>query len=376
MNGIKVVYIITGLQTGGAEMMLFKLLSHMDRSRFVPFVISLTPAGIISEKIGALDIPVISLNMNSGVSFSDVMRLIKACREIQPDVIQGWMVHGNAASILAGLISRTRVLWGVRHSSLPTSTENRMTTLLDKLLSWVSFFPNKIIYNSEAGRLYHESIGYSTHKSMIIPNGFDTNVFKPSIADRLKVRQELNVPDKAILIGMVGRYHPMKGHDTFMRAAALLIKKCPNAKFVLAGKACDRNNTQLYNGLLKLNLANHFYLLGERQDIAIVTAALDIAASSSSSSEGFSNTIGEAMSCGIPCVVSDVGDSRGVVGDTGIVVPAGDPVALLKGWQSLIEMDDAQRVKLGIRARERMIDLYSIQHIVKQYERVYQEVCV
>ena len=374
--GHKLLFVITGLASGGAEMMLYKLLAHMDRSVYEPFVLSLTPGGILSEKIRALDIPVLSLNMNSGVSFSGAIGLIKACRKIQPDVIQGWMVHGNAASALAGFVCRKKVLWGVRHSNLPAGTENRMTMWLDGLLALISPLPKKIIYNSEAGRIYHESIGYRSNKSKMIPNGFDTDVFKPSTADRVRIRQELRTPEKALLIGMIGRFHPMKDHDTFLQAAAMLIEKRADVRFILAGRDCDRHNVLLYNALLKQCLIDNFSLLGERKDIANITAALDIATSSSFSSEGFSNSIGEAMSCGVPCIVTDVGDSQEIVGDTGIVVPARDPAALMRGWLALMEMGETERNRLGYRARERIISRYSIQYIVKKYEEVYQEACV
>lgn len=372
---IKVAHIITGLSTGGAEMMLFKVLSGIDRSRFDTIVISLAGYGPIAERIEALGIKVYSVDMKPGrIPVAGFRRLVRLLRGLKPDIIQGWMVHGNLVAVIAGIVSRKPVVWSIRHSNLPEGSEKKMTVLLDNLLKWLSSYPKKIIYNSQAGQRYHESIGYVKRSSVVIPNGFDINMFAPSQHANLELKAELGLPRDTALIGMVGRYHPMKDHATFLNAAIKLIKTYPAVKFVLVGSGCDQKNAELSAFAREHHLENTVFLMGERKDIPTITAAIDIATSSSSSSEGFANTIGEAMSCGVPCVVTDVGDSAWIVGDTGVVVQAMNPTALAEGWARLIEIGETGRRELGMRARQRIIDVFSLQRVVRQFEAIYWEI--
>jgi glycosyltransferase involved in cell wall biosynthesis len=201
-----------------------------------------------------------------------------------------------------------------------------------------------------------------------------TDKFIPSQHYYKSVRLELGVPDNTILIGLFGRYHPVKGHEVFLKAAQLLLKKHPHIQhFLLGGKEVDNTNYVLNQQLAQLEIGEQIHLLGERQDVHHLTAALDIA-SSSSYSEGFPNVIGEAMSCGVPCAVTDVGDSARIVGNTGRVVPANNPEALANAWQELIEMGAEGRFKLGSAARSRIIECFSLDSVVTQYETLYETI--
>jgi len=238
------------------------------------------------------------------------------------------------------------------------------------LLGLLSAYPKKIIYNSHTGKDYHELIGYTSKKGIVVPNGFDTDIFIPLQQARLHIRKELGLPDNTLLIGMVSRYHSIKDHTTFLQAAAQMFKIKPNVKFILAGRGCDSENNDLISLIKHLDLDKTVFLLGERKDVPRLTAAFDIA-SSSSSSEGFANIIGEAMSCGVPCVVTDVGDSKWILGSGGVVVPPKNPEAMQKGWEQLIEISYSGRRKMGELGRQRIIDLFSIDSIARQYETLY-----
>jgi glycosyltransferase involved in cell wall biosynthesis len=373
---MKVLHIITALSTGGAEMMLYKLLSRIDRERFEPVVISLMDKDTIGDRIEALGIPVYAIGMKQAKpTLASVWRLLRTVRQLQPELIQGWMTHGNLAAQLAGTFMRRKVpvLWNIRHSRLSKVEEKATTLLIIKFLSYLSHLPLKIIYNSKIGACEHEEIGYSSEKSYIIFNGFDTQLFTPSEEARRQLRLELGLSETAFFIGLIGRFHPMKDHTTFLQAAKFLLKNNPNVHFVLAGKAVDKDNQLLQELILNLELSEQVHLLGERDDVPSLTAALDIATSSSCAGEGFSNVIGEAMSCGVPCVVTDVSDSAWIVGDTGQVVPPRNPEALCAGWQKLIDMGFEARRNLGARARQRIKERFSIESIVQDYERIYQE---
>ena len=375
---MKLLFIITGLSTGGAEMMLYKLLDRINREQFDPFVISLTYEGEsqISQRISDSDIPIYLLNINSKKEILQaIWRLINLVRKIQPDIIQGWMYHANLAAQFASLLTFQSVptVWNIRHSVYSLKYEKSTTATIIKLLAKMSSFPKNIIYVSHISAKQHEKLGYQDSKSVVIPNGFDTEVFTPSINARNGLRRELGLTENAIVIGLIARYHPMKDHDNFLSAATLLLKKFPDIHFVLVGTGVKKENSGIVSLLSDFKLTDdpHFHFLGERQDISKITAGFDIASLVSAWGEGFPNVVGEAMSCGVPCVVTDVGDSAWIVGETGKVVPPKDPEKLAQVWQEMIELGQEKRNQLGTLARQRIIENFSLDAIVEQYEELY-----
>lgn len=351
--------------------MLLKLCSKLDRRRFEPYVISLSDKGVIGPHIEALGIPVYALGMRPGrPSLTGLLRLHKLVSTLRPNLVQGWMYHGNlAASLAAG---RAPVVWGIRQSFYGLDKERVLTRWVIRLSAVMSRYPRTITYNSRTSARQHEAFGFDTSRTCIIPNGFDTEVFRPDENARIGIRQELGLGDDVILIGLIGRYHPMKDHRNFLNAAALLCKEFPSVHFLLVGYEVNAGNPALSAMIEEFGLGNRVLLLGERKDTPQLNAALDIASSASAWGEGFANVIGEAMSCGVPCVVTDVGDSAWIVGDAERVVPQRDSVALSTAWKSLIMLGRDERQALGIRARQRVIEKFSLASVVKQYEVLYE----
>jgi glycosyltransferase involved in cell wall biosynthesis len=371
----RVVYIVTGLLTGGAEIMLYKLLSMHDRNRFSPHIISLLDKGTIGPRIEQLDIPVHTLCMHSVFpTLRQLTKLAGITREINPDLILGWMYHGNlAASYAAFFCGMPPVCWNIRQTLYSLSYEKKRTALVIRCCALLSRLPTHIIYNARESVIHHESSGYRRDKSFVIPNGFDVDIFRPDDNASEKVRQELNVPTNSPLIGLIARYHPMKDHENFLRAAALLVKQQPSTHFVLVGKDVDRHNLLLQGMVESLGLSGHVHLLGERSDVPLITSALDIATSSSSYGEAFPNVVGEAMSCGVPCVVTNVGDSAWIIGDTGRVVAPSDPQLLANALLELITMGAEKRRLLGKKARQRICDNFSLDVVVRRYEALFEQ---
>jgi len=354
--------------------MLYKLLSRMRKDRFENIVFTLKEKGELSEDFESQSIRVYNVGgMGVILRISVLIRSLKILREINPDIIQGWLVHGSFVAQIASIFLPYRLptLWNIRYTALPKPETKNSTLLIIKLLSLLSFLPRKIIYNSKAGANDHIRMGYRRDKNCIIPNGFDTKLFSPSVKNRRSVRLELNIPEEAILIGLIGRFDPLKDHNCFLKAGAKLLSNKREVYFLLAGREVDLQNRHLMQLIEKLGISGKVFLLGERRDIPRITAALDIAACSSIS-EGFPNVIGEAMSCGIPCVVTDVGDSAWIVGDSGIVVPPCNHEALCEAWQKIIELGSVKRQILGEKARERIKNHFSIQMIVQKYEQLYE----
>lgn len=373
---MKIAHIITALRAEGAQVMLYKLLSRMEKSRFDSAIVTLSDRGPLAERFESLDIPVYAVNLKAELpTLTAVLRLLRKVREIRPDLIQGWMYHGNLAAQLTGslLPYRVPVLWNIRGAHYTLKNEKPATAATIWLGAKLSGLPAKIINNSEESALGHEKrLGYRSDRRVVIPNGFDTDIYSPSPSARASVRKEMNLPAGAVLISLIARYHPVKDHATFLEAASLLLKSHNHVHFVLIGEGVDTSNAQLREMLNQSDILPNVHLLGHRKDIARLSAAMDIV-SLSSYCEGFPNAIGEAMACGVPCVATDVGDSALLVGDSGLIVPPSDPSALAGAWKELIDMGIERRQMLGMIARRRIVEKFSLDTIASQYETLYTE---
>lgn len=373
---MKIVYVIVGLTTGGAEIMLYRILTRINRERFSPSVICLMERGTLGDRIEALGIPVYTLGMKAGgVPTPNVIRkLVNIIREIKPDLMQGWMYHGNLAAQFAKVVCwlEIPVCWSIHYSVYSLDAEKKMTQAVIKLGARVSKFAKQVLYVSKLSKTQHEALGFEAGNGCVIPNGTDTSLFTPSLEARSSLRQELGLPSTYFLIGLICRYHPMKDHANFIKAAALLLKNYPDTHFIMAGSGVDSANKTLHELIEELGIGDRIHLLGERSDMPRLMAALDIMTSASAYGEAFPLVLGEAMSCGVPCTVTDVGDSGWIVGNTGWVVPPKNPEALAKAWQGSIELGSEGREKLGKAARSRIIECFSLESIVAEYEKLYE----
>lgn len=374
---MRIEHVITGLRTGGAEMMLLKLISAPSGS-FESSVISLGDIGAIGPQIASLGIPVHTLTMCAlAPNPAKALALTRLTRKFKPQVIQGWMYHGNLMASLAGLsVAGTPVLWNIRQTIYDLARERRSTALVIRTCALLSSHPAAIVYNSQTSAQQHESLGYRQDKRIIIPNGFDCSVFRPDRDARQRVRRELGVAGEMPLIGLIARFHPMKDHAGFLRAAGRVARKYPGARFLLAGTGVTWQEPMLVNAIQEEQLLDRVFLLGERSDTPALNAALDIACSSSAWGEGFSNSIGEAMASGIPCVVTDIGDSAFLVGDSGVVVRANSPEALAAAICNLLATGYSCRRDMGEAARRRIEAEFALASIVRRYEDLYREHCV
>lgn len=356
-------------------MMLYKLLSRTDGRRIRPHVISLTKLGPVATRIMDLGIPVQALGMD--LSPRDVPRFLDLLRCVGGQnfsIIHTWMYHSNIVGGLAGRVVRTPVVWGIRAAGSDFDGYRHDTILAVRagaaLSQWV---PEKIVFNATSGYEAHAKLGYSRRKAVVIPNGFDTDQFAPNLAMRQRVRSELGLGQDDTAIGLVARFHPQKRQADFIEAAGKLRQQHSDVRFVLCGGGMTWQNAKLSGWIEAAGIRKCCYLLGERSDIPQITAMLDIA-TCCSSSEAFSNTIGEAMSCGVPCVVTDVGDSANIVGTTGVVVPPKRPDLLADAWNHLIGLGPEARADIGSRARRRIVENFSLPFVAEKYAALYDEV--
>lgn len=374
---IRILHVITDLGLGGAEAMLLKLIAHHDRGRFTHVVISLMDLGVIGPRLQTAGIEVYTLDCQRGLpSWRAIRKLRDLARQLRPDIIQGWMYHGNLAAWLVRQFASGRppLIWGIRQSLDRLSNEKWLTRGVILANAGLSRQTDAVVYNAQRSREQHQAIGMSGKTSLVIANGFDTHLFSPSATARAAVREELAIPNNALLVGLIGRFHPMKDHHGFLLAAAEVVRNHgnnSNVRFLMAGDGVDWENPLLDKWVKQLKLAEHMYLLGRRDDITRLTAALDIAVSASARNEGFANVIGEAMSCGVPCVVTDVGDSAWIVGDTGLVVPPGNPPKLAEALEALLGLSADVRQRMGMASRARAVAEFSIKQTTDRFEALY-----
>jgi glycosyltransferase involved in cell wall biosynthesis len=375
-NRVQVCHIITSLDTGGAEMMLYKLLSAHDRERFDVEVISLMPIGAIGEKIQGLNVPVRSLNVARGAfAPSALPRLKMWLRESKPDVVQTWMYH---ADLVGGLAARwagvPSIFWNIRNSTMGRHAGKQTTYRVAQACARLSRrIPRRIVCCSSVAMMNHAAIGYAEDRFQLIHNGFDLSLFRPDPPARISVREELNLSPDARLIGLVARFHPQKDHETFLRAAGLLHRCGIEAHYLLCGDGIDAQNEVLTGWIAAEQMQPYVHLLGRRQDVPRLTAALDVAALSAAFGEAFPNVLGEAMACGIPCVATRVGEAPTIVGETGTIVPIGDPQALAGALSAVLTLCPEEKRQLGVAARKRVEENFNLPDIVARYERLYLE---
>ncbi|MBW6528600.1 glycosyltransferase [Sphingomonas sp. RHCKR7] len=376
---MRVLHVITGLDVGGAETMLARLLEHGRRHpHLCAEVLSLITPGRGGERIAATGTPMGDLGMAAGMpSPRALLSLARAIAVRRPDVILAWMHHAQLAATLAAALARpwlrVPVIWNVRHSVADLAEEKPLTRLVLRAQAALSGGARAIVYNSHAAADQYRRLGFRARDQRVIPNGFDLVAPQPRAAARALLRERLGVDGDGdgLLIGMVARAAPMKDAPNLLRAVALARAQGLAARALLVGKGMDEDPA-LAPAAYGLP-ADSVIRRGHRADVAEWLGGLDLLALPSAWGEGFPNVVGEAMLAGVPCVATDVGDSAALIGDTGAVVPPRDPAALAGALVRLGALPTARREALGERARERVRARHDIRDVVDRYAALYRD---
>ena len=264
--------------------------------------------------------------------------------------------------------------WNLRCSDMDFSTTGRLTRWVVACNARLSHRPAVVVANSARAVDVHTALGYGPRRFEVIPNGFDTDRFRPDPEARRALRAELGIAPEAPVAGMVARHDPQKDHRTLLEALALVRREHPGLRAVLCGDGVDRDNTALAGAVREMGLTDMVLLLGRRTDPERVNAGLDVAVLSSAFGEGMPNVLGEAMACAVPCAATDVGDTAALVADTGRVSPPRDAAALAASMSGLLSLPGEERRALGLAARERILARYSLPAVIARYEDLYRDI--
>ena len=371
---IRITHVINNLQTGGAEMTLLRLMERLDRDRFEPSVIAMIGEGTVGPKLRDLDVPVVALGASRRrVSLGTLLGVRRHLRAFRPDVIQAWMYHSNLAAYLArGAVKEKPALaWNIRHSLHDLAREPGLTRMVIRAGARRSPKVDAVVANSTVCMRQHEAIGYHGRRNVVIPNGFDLEEIQPVDGARECLHAELGLAPSDLLVGCVGRLHPVKDQAGFVKAMADVAGTRPNVHCVLVGRDCEPGGPA--EALrLESGLGDRLHLMGERRPLQQVLSGLDLLVVSSRG-EGFPNVLAEAMACEVACVTTDVGDAATILGDPGRVVPSEDPSGLASVIGTVLDWPGERRRAVGEAARRRISDHFPIERIAESYQELWEE---
>jgi glycosyltransferase involved in cell wall biosynthesis len=366
----KILHIIVGLNSGGAELMLSRLVVGSPSVEHI--IVSLTSVGPIGGDLKKRGIHVYCLNLNKFNSLYKIFYLVKFIKNTNPNVVQTWMYHSDFIGGLAAKIAGVKkIFWNIRNTEIPQKAFSRTGFIIRICALLSGCIPNKIICCAFSALDKHSALGYSRSKMVVIPNGYQ-KTYGEKFDKRHEVRTKLGLSSDVLVIGIVGRYDFLKGYDILITAASLFSKSYQDEFiFLCAGRHIDQNNPELMELLNGSSLKNNFLLMGESSNVEEIYSAMDFYCLPSRS-EGFPNVVAEAMLCRLPCVVTDVGDAARIIGKSGIVVESKNAESLATGLLGMAEFSVEKRKELGGLARSRIVENYEIGKIINQYLAVYE----
>ena len=366
-RSLRIAHVITGLNVGGAERMLLGLAVAGPEAGFESQVICLGPRGPVSDLLEAEEVTVHHLGLASVWQFPFGLRQLgKMLRSASPDVVQGWMYHGNLAAYFAGRKLGVPIAWNIRQSLHRLDLFKATTRLTIRANARYSGRVDSVLYNSQVARQQHEAIGFSTTNGARIPNGVDLGRFTDGGRKRDAVRRQLGISEGEIAVIAVGRVHPIKGHNILLQSVRPVVDNNPAVRFVIVGRGADWDKQPFRMYQADETMRRKVILTGERGDVVDLLHAADVFVSASET-EGFPNAVAEAMAAGLPCVVTDVGDCKFLVDDCGVVVSSGDPQQLATGLLQVSGLTADARQEIGARAQSRIENEFSLAEIARQY---------
>lgn len=371
LPALRVLHVITDLEIGGAEIMLTRILPRLREVNIESAVVCLNHGGSLLEALKREDIPVTCLNMKPGrPSLIAQLRLIQITRAFQPDLIHSWLYHADLMASIAAVCCRVPIFWSIHNSEFRPDV-NFTTRFVVSLLAKLSrFIPKKILSCSRTAASLHVQRGYRANKIVYLPNGFNTDQFAPDPAARARIRARFGIDDGTVLIGNVARFDPQKNHHGLIRAFKKAGLENLDAKLLLAGRNINDDNEELMSWIRDAAIEDRAILIGQQREIPGILNAIDVFVLPSIS-EAFPLALGEAMSCGCYCIATDVGDCSELLKYAGKIVRSAEelPGAIRVG----AEMTAEERKAIGVAARLRIRNHYSIERMIASLNDMYRD---
>lgn len=333
---------MTGLEVGGAEMLLWELCREDMRCGRTPSVASLMSDGPMRERFARIGVQVVGLDMRRGNwSAPGLLKLAHLIRRQRPRIVQGWLYHANLAAMaaiwLSGVLPRPRLAWGILGTLPDFTCYPRRVRRAVRASAMLSPFADGIFYNSRIALNAHREFGFRSRRTHLVSNGIDLDKFRFDPVSRAAVRRSLELPDDAVVVIAVGRNDPMKNWAGVLTATSSVADR--NIWLIAVGEGTEH-----------LPPGPQRRLLGRRDDMPALYSAAEIFMLASHFGEGTSVALSEAMACGLPVIVTDVGDNGLVARDAGFVVPPRDSGALKEALLN-IARDPVLRADRGKTAR-------------------------
>lgn len=354
INLSSIFILIRSLNVGGAERQVSVLAKGLHKRGYKVTIGVFYSGGALEEDLLQAGVSIYPLQKKGRWDLLGwFFRYVKAIRDVNPDVVYSFLTTSNIVAILGRLFVSKPVVWGIRASDMKFRNYDWLAGLSAWFEGKLSRYVQTIIFNSRFSRNYHESLGYSLNHAIVIPNGIDTETFKVDLNSRKSIRHKLGIPEDATVVGMLARVDPMKDYETYVTAVRVLCSQYKNLYFIAAGAGTD---TALW-----ADVPPQFLKLGIWKDVSGLLNVLDIMVLCSAFGEGFSNSLGEAMACGIPTIATDVGDAAYIVGDQGVIIPPKNPQALIEAIMFQLKQFPSKD-----EIRNRIVANFSVSQMVDQ----------
>ncbi|MDO6463670.1 glycosyltransferase [Pseudoalteromonas carrageenovora] len=358
---MKILLVITGLGMGGAEHVVVNMADELFKKGYEVKIVYLTGSALVLPKNS--NIEVIPLNMMGAKSFvTSYFRLRSIVKRFKPDVIHSHMVHANILTRCLRLSLKVKKIISTSHSNNEGGKVRMFAYRITDKLANISTNVSEDAVNESIRRG-----GVKKGRMLSIPNGINTEKFFFNDESRSKIRNELNINHKKILLA-VGRLTEAKDYPNLLNAIKLLKKQRTDFKLFIVGDGPLKS--YLINMIEELNLADHVQLLGIRNDIPTLMSAADLFVLSSAW-EGFGLVVAEAMACERLVVATDCGGVAQVVSPYGVLVKPRDSVSLSNAMNNSMNLSLDESAKIGSLSRSHIINNYSLIKNVESYERLY-----
>lgn len=363
---MKIVLFTRSLNVGGAERQFCELVKYLHRSGHEVTVMTYYSGGKLEEELRT--IPGLQLlSMGSTGAWHSLLLTLKVaayCRRIAADVLYCFIGHEPA--YVTKFLTKTKTVIRISNGGMDFSQNNPKSKFLLRLGRFFSMWTDLIVSNSLAGQRFYQSFGYNAAKMVIVHNGFDVSRFRPDADLRLQSRSEMNVSEQTFVYGYVARFHPEKGHKFFLEAAVDLSTVSKDWKLVFAGGGSKEFKIELQKIAEQLGLDEQCIWMDDCMDMPLLYNGLD-ACVLVSPAEGFPNVIGEAMSVGIPCIATKVGEVSELLGSDEFIVEYGDVSGLSANLRKMVESPSESLKEIGEQNRKRMVEKFSVEQCGEKY---------